>query len=78
VRHTEAASQAFQNSARWSGFATSPLPLKSTESPPVETVDGRIWYLASAMALMAEGLDNLTDAIRDVYDKLDAMDRKSS
>jgi hypothetical protein len=53
------------------------IPIDGVDSN-LEEINSRCMIIGGSLAAIADGLSELAGAIADVYDKLDAMDRKNS
>ena len=78
LRHTEQAQIDFDVAAFTARQAQVRIIALDGVDSNLEEINARCMTIASGLAGVAEGLSELSQAIRDVFDKLEAIDRKIS
>jgi hypothetical protein len=78
ARRTESARSNFELSAGMAGSVKSRVIFIDGVDSNLEEINSRSMFTGSSLEAMAFGLEDLADAIKDVFDKLEQIDRKIS
>jgi phage shock protein A len=78
ARKTDEARQNFEGASETAASGGKITVFKAPVSADVQEANARCVFIAQAIEEMADGLADLASAIKDVYDKLDVIDRKVS
>jgi hypothetical protein len=78
ARKTEEAVGLFSAASGLGALANARIVLIDRIDSNLEEINSRCMLLGGSLSAMGEGLQSLAEAIRDVYDKLEQIDRKIS